>query len=161
LLAIIKTNCLIFYALQVNITKSPIKITSIKDLFSQFRLSKGSEMKVEDIRVFIPSKDYEMSKQFYQALGFEMERASDDLSIFRNNQSTFFLTRHYNPEIKINLMIQLAVFDIEAVSEKLSSLIEFDIQFQPIKTEPWGRVIYLTGPSGELWHITQFNAVNT
>ncbi|WP_019441140.1 hypothetical protein [Moritella marina] len=35
-------------------------------------------MKVDDIRVFIPSKNYEISKSFYQALGFEMDFVADD-----------------------------------------------------------------------------------
>ncbi len=116
-------------------------------------------MKVVAIRVFIPSKDYEVSKRFYQSLGFEMERASDDLSIFENNGSTFFLSRHYNEDVKTNLMMQLAVSDIDTVYENLSTLTDFDIKYQPIIVEPWGRVIYLTGPSGELWHITQFHPI--
>jgi len=116
-------------------------------------------MNVVDIRVFIPSKDYEVSKRFYQALGFEMERASDDLSIFKNNGCTFFLTRHYNPDIETNLMLQLAVSDIDDVYGSLSTLTDFDIKYPPIIIEPWGRVIYLTGPSGELWHITQFHPI--
>ncbi|KZN48597.1 hypothetical protein N474_18685 [Pseudoalteromonas luteoviolacea CPMOR-2] len=35
-------------------------------------------MQVDQIRVFIPSKDYETSKSFYQALGFKMDYVSDD-----------------------------------------------------------------------------------
>lgn len=38
-------------------------------------------MEVSDIRVFIPSKDYYISKSSYQALGFKMSKASEDLSI--------------------------------------------------------------------------------
>jgi hypothetical protein len=61
-------------------------------------------MQVNDIRVFISSKDYEESKFFYQALGIKMEYASDQLSIFENCESTFFLQRFYNEKLAKNLM---------------------------------------------------------
>ena len=114
-------------------------------------------MKVADIRVFIPSKDYEISKSFYQALGFEMDYASDDLSIFKNGDCTFFLQRFYNEELAKNLMFQLSVLNINEAFEIVSNLNGFDIKFEPIKIERWGKVIYLWGPSGELWHITEFS----
>jgi hypothetical protein len=114
-------------------------------------------VKVDDIRVFIPSKDYEVSKSFYQALGFKMDCASDDLSIFNNGACTFFLQRFYNEEFAKNLMFQLSVIDINEAFQVVSNLNGFDIKFEPIKAERWGKVIYLWGPSGELWHITEFS----
>ncbi|MBU2883108.1 lactoylglutathione lyase [Psychrosphaera sp. B3R10] len=121
-------------------------------------------MKVDDIRVFIPSKDYQVSQTFYQAMGFKMEFVTDDLSLFTNGDCTFFLTRLYNKEFATNLMFQLAVLDIDEAFETISALqsnclkegIELDIKYEPIKTEHWGKVVYLWGPSGELWHVTQF-----
>jgi predicted lactoylglutathione lyase len=50
----------------------------------------GEIVQVADIRVFIPSKDYRKSQSFYQALGFSMEPANDDLSIFNKGDCTFF-----------------------------------------------------------------------
>ena len=113
-------------------------------------------MKVDDIRVFIPSKDYEISKSFYQALGFEMDYVTDDLALFENGDCSFFLQRFYNEDLAHNLMLQLSVLDINEVFEVISSLDNFDIKYAPVKTEPWGKVLYLWGPSGELWHVTEF-----
>jgi hypothetical protein len=114
-------------------------------------------VKVDDIRVFVPSLDYEKSKAFYQALGFSMGRASDDLTLFENGDCAFFLQRYYNKEFAENLMMQLSVIDINEAFKVISGLDGFDIKYQPIKTELWGKVIYLWGPSGELWHVTEFN----
>jgi predicted lactoylglutathione lyase len=50
-------------------------------------------VKVDDIRVFIPSKDYEISKSFYQALGFEMDYVTDDLALFENGDCSFFSSK--------------------------------------------------------------------
>lgn len=114
-------------------------------------------MKVDDIRVFIPSKDYELSQSFYQALGFEMDYVTADLSLFTSGKCTFFLQKFFNEELANNLMLQLSVLDINEAFELISSLDSFDIKYEPIKTEHWGKVIYLWGPSGELWHVTEFS----
>lgn len=114
-------------------------------------------MKLNDIRVFIPSKDYEISQSFYQALGFTLSKASDDLSILEKDDTTFFLQRYYNKEFAENLMLQLIVENIEAAYKVVSGIEGYDIRYSPIKQESWGKVIYLWGPSGELWHITELN----
>jgi len=114
-------------------------------------------MQVSDIRVFIPSKDYEISKYFYQELGFTMDYASDDLSIFSSGDSTFFLSNYYNEGLATNLMLQLSVLDIDEAFTTISNLSGFDMKYDPIKNESWGKVIYLWGPSGELWHVTEFS----
>ncbi len=113
-------------------------------------------MKVNDIRVFIPSKDYEESQAFYQALGFTMQVASADLSIFQNGPCTFFLQKFYNEDLASNLMFQLSVPNISDAFECICALKGFDIRYEPIKQEHWGKVVYLLGPSGELWHVTEF-----
>ena len=115
-------------------------------------------MQAEDIRVFIPSKNYEESQSFYQAMGFKMDKASDDLSIFESGKCTFFLQRFYNEEFASNLMLQLLVKNINEAFELISNIKGFNIKFEPIKNEHWGKVVYLWGPSGELWHITEFNS---
>jgi len=51
----------------------------------------------------------------------------------------------------------MIVLDIEKVYQLISNLKGFDYKFESIKIEPWGKVIYLWGPFGELWHITQLN----
>lgn len=117
-------------------------------------------MEVSDIRVFIPSKDYEVSKSFYQALGFKMSKASEDLSIFESGDATFFLQRHYSKEFAESLMLQVIVPNIQDVYETLSQIQGHDFRFEPIKEERWGKVIYMWGPSGELWHITELVANN-
>lgn len=114
-------------------------------------------MQVEDIRVFIPSKDYEVSKSFYKSLGFSMAEANENLTIFENAGSTFFLQRYFNQQFAENLMLQLIVTDIEEAFTTISGLSNPHIRYEPIKDERWGRVIYLWGPAGELLHITQLN----
>jgi predicted lactoylglutathione lyase len=48
-------------------------------------------MQVDDIRVFVPCKNYQQSCDFYQALGFTIESASADLSIATSGECSLFL----------------------------------------------------------------------
>lgn len=113
-------------------------------------------MDIKEIRPFVPSKDYDLSKSFYESLGFEGESAGPDLTIFRKSGCTFFLQRYYNEEFANNLMLQLIVENIDAAYELVSGLNE--VKHSKIKREPWGSVVYLWGPSGELWHITELSS---
>jgi len=115
-------------------------------------------MHVEDIRVFIPSKDYRESRLFYKALGFRLEEVNEELTIFQNGNSTFFLQKYFNQELADNLMFQLIVSDIDEAFNTISSIEGFDIKYEPIKEEHWGKVVYLWGPSGELWHVTELRS---
>lgn len=54
-------------------------------------------------------------------------------------------------------MLQVCVLNINEAFNTISKLTHFDIRYEGIKQEPWGKVIYLWGPSGELLHITELN----
>ena len=116
-------------------------------------------MKVSNIRTFIPSKDFEVSKTFYTQLGFTEDPVSPDLSLFENSGSVFFLQRFYTKEFAENLMFQLVVDDIEKAYAN-ASMIEHKTKLSDITQESWGKVFYLHGPAGELWHVTQLNEVS-
>jgi catechol 2,3-dioxygenase-like lactoylglutathione lyase family enzyme len=111
-------------------------------------------MKTTDIRAFIPSKDYETSKAFYTELGFSGVKVTEDLTLFESEQCTFFLQRFYNKDFAENLMFQLIVLDIEQAFETAYKS-KHKVKITPIQQEHWGKVFYLTGPAGELWHVTQ------
>jgi predicted lactoylglutathione lyase len=112
---------------------------------------------VEDIKVFIPSRNYEESKQFYRAIGFNMTFESEEVAEFENGECSFLLQNFYNEGLANNLMMQLAVKSVETVHQSLSEIKRFEIKFKPPESVPWGRVLYLWGPAGELWHITEFH----
>ena len=111
-------------------------------------------MDVTDIKVFIPSKDYEISKLFYTEIGFESELVTDDLTLFQNGSYSLYLQRFYNQELADNLMLQICVSDIEEAFDICSSS-EHKTRITPVEQEAWGRVFYLWGPAGELLHITE------
>ena len=65
-------------------------------------------MDVIDIKTFVPSKDYEISKTFYSEIGFKSEYVTDDLTLFENGDCLFFLQpRACAPKLKVMPIIKL------------------------------------------------------
>lgn len=114
-------------------------------------------MNVTDIKVFVPSKDYEISRSFYADIGFKPEFITDDLTLFQNGSCSLYLQRFYNQELADNFMLQICVSDIEEAFNICSSS-EHKTRIAPIEQEVWGKVFYLWGPASELLHITEFSS---
>lgn len=113
-------------------------------------------MQVSDIRTFVPCKDFAQSQLFYQSLGFTLDTAGDDLCLAQMGDCYLFLQRYYLPEFAENMMLQIIVDDIDDAFAQIKRL-PMPARYEPIKQEPWGKVIYLWGPAGELLHITELN----
>jgi catechol 2,3-dioxygenase-like lactoylglutathione lyase family enzyme len=113
-------------------------------------------------RPFLPAKDFEKSRAFYEALGFE-KLLDGDVAIFGVGQSAFILQRYYQKEWADNFMMQLMVDDLDAWWAHIEALdLPAAFGVAPPKApamQPWGlRVGYVVDPSGVLWHITQRRA---
>jgi catechol 2,3-dioxygenase-like lactoylglutathione lyase family enzyme len=113
----------------------------------------------ESIRAFLPAKDFETSKRFYEKLGFE-KVLDGDVGIFRAGSSGFILTRFYEKQLAENFMMQLMVDDLDSWWEHFSALdvtAEFAVPAPKAPAmQPWGlRVAYVVDPSGVLWHVAQ------
>jgi hypothetical protein len=118
-------------------------------------LFKGTEL----TRPFLPAKDFEVSKSFYEALGFE-KLLDGEVAIFRVGDGGFILQRYYQKEWAENFMMQLMVDDLDAWwthIERLDLPGRFGVQPpKPPAMQPWGlRTVYLYDPSGVLWHVCQ------
>jgi len=113
----------------------------------------------ELIRPFLPAKDFELSKRFYEAIGFE-KVLDGDVAIFKAGSGGFILQRYYQKEWAENFMMQLMVDDLDAWWTHISS-VDLNGRFgvptpKPPAMQPWGlRIIYVVDPSGVLWHIAQ------
>ena len=117
-------------------------------------------MKFHKLRIFLPSKDYELSKAFYQRLGFKIAWEGEDLTIMKDDHIEFFLQKFYVKAWAENTMIQLFVDNIVEfyhLVERLKQ--EFpSIRFKPIQQEDYGTTFHLLDPSGVLLHIMQHEA---
>ena len=117
------------------------------------RIPSGTEL----VRPFLPARDFDLSKRFYEALGFE-KLVDGDVAIFRAGGSGFILQRYYQKEWAENFMMQLMVDDLDAWWQHIDAL-DLPRQFgvpppKPPEIQPWGlRVAYVVDPCGVLWHV--------
>ncbi len=113
----------------------------------------------ESARPFLPTKDFELSKRFYEALGFT-KQLDGEVAIFKIGTSSFILQRFFQKEWAENFMMQLMVDDLDSWWAHVASLDlpkRFDVPApKPPAVQPWGlRVAYVVDPSGVLWHVAQ------
>lgn len=113
----------------------------------------------EHARPFLPTRDFDLSKRFYQALGFE-KVLDGEVAIFNAASGGFILQRYYQKEWAENTMLQLMVDDLDAWWLHIASL-DLANRFgvpapRAPALQPWGlRVAYVVDPSGVLWHIAE------
>jgi uncharacterized glyoxalase superfamily protein PhnB len=117
------------------------------------KIPSGTEL----ARPFLPTQDFELSKQFCEALGFA-KLLDSEVAIFAAGPSSFILQRYY--EEGCNYMMQLMVDDLDAWWAHIQSLDLpgcFGVAApRPPAMQPWGlRIVYLVDPAGVLWHIAQ------
>jgi hypothetical protein len=113
----------------------------------------------ERMRPFVPAKDFDCSKCFYETLGFE-KVLDGEVAIFNAASGGFILQRYYQKAWAENFMMQLMVDDLDAWWTHIEALdlpMKFGVQPpKPPAMQPWGlRVAYVYDPSGVLWHVAQ------
>ena len=114
----------------------------------------------EIVRPFLPARDFDVSKRFYEELGFTKVLDSDEVAIFRMGASSFILQKYFRREWAENFMMQLMVDDLDAWWAHIESL-DLPTVFgvpepKPPAIQPWGLCIaYVVDPSGVLWHVAQ------
>ena len=120
----------------------------------------SAKLDVNEMVPFIPAKDFGASVRFYEEL-FTVNWRTDTLCQIQAGHSKFLIQDFYHPEHANNSMYQLIVDDADATWNTLKSsgvlTRHGDVRAQAPKQEPWGKVVYLWGPAGELWHLTQRN----
>lgn len=118
-----------------------------------------------ELKASVPSKDFELSKQFYQDMGFTLCWSEGDLAYLHygdhgsHGKAGFLLQRFYVKEFAENLMMHLLVKDVEAwwANIQENKLIEkYGVRADPPAARAWKmRDFVLFDPSGVLWRIAQ------
>jgi catechol 2,3-dioxygenase-like lactoylglutathione lyase family enzyme len=118
-----------------------------------------SNMTTVEAKAFVPSKDFALSKRFYQEFGFELAWSSEDLAYFRHGSSSFLLQNFYKKEHADNFMMHLLVEDVEAWwghVQAANLAASYGVFVEPPADRSWGiRDFVLVDPTGVLWRIGQ------
>jgi catechol 2,3-dioxygenase-like lactoylglutathione lyase family enzyme len=110
-----------------------------------------------EAKAFVPARDFELSKRFYQALGFTLIWSTPDLANFRHGKSCFLLQNFHVPDHANNFQMHLLVENVDAWWNHIAAAAApFGISVEPPQDRPWGmRDFPLIDPSGVLWRIGQ------
>ena len=115
---------------------------------------------VNSIRAFVPARDLALSKQFYLDLGFAALWDSHDACGLHIDGQGFILQHFYVEAHAGNFMMSLDVQDVDAWWQHIQTL-QLQRRYRPAvlkapQLQPWGlRVLYLSDPTGVLWHIAE------
>jgi catechol 2,3-dioxygenase-like lactoylglutathione lyase family enzyme len=113
---------------------------------------------VLDLKTFVPARDHDLARQFYIDLGFKLNWGNEQVAEFEIGAFRFLLQNFYVPSYAENFMMHLQVDDADVWFRHIEAAglpAKYPgITVKPPTVQPWGlRVLYLTDPTGVLWHI--------
>jgi len=115
---------------------------------------------VIDMKTFVPARDMALSRAFYTDLGFTINWSNDEIAELQIGSFRFLLQKFYVAEHAGNFMMSLTVENADVWWEHIQQK-EFTKKYPGImckapEIQPWGlRVLYLSDPTGVLWHIAE------
>lgn len=117
---------------------------------------------INDVRVFVPAKDFAVSKDFYFALGWKLQRSDENIALMEAGNQRFYLQNYYAREWAENFMLHVSVDDARAWHEHVSRLIASNrfpgARVSAPKQEPYGALVtHVWDPSGVLIHFAQWD----
>ncbi|MBU2933147.1 glyoxalase [Vibrio cyclitrophicus] len=98
-------------------------------------------LKVSEIKSFVPAKDFNLSKRFCQSIGFEVMSELHDISYLRHGSCAFLLQNFYEPAHCHNYMMHLLVEDVKSWSQHIQNsnvVSEFEVTVSEVVEQPWG-----------------------
>lgn len=114
---------------------------------------------VTEIKAFVPAKDFELSKRFYQDLGFTMASDGGGIAYFHFGHASFLLQDCGEEPLAGTLTMHLLVQDVDAWWRHVvaSGVMQtYGVKATDIKLQPWRmRDFSLLDPSGVVWCIAQ------
>ena len=114
---------------------------------------------ITEIKAFVPASDFEKSKAFYEAIGFEIPWSSDNLAYLRRGEAAFLLQAFDDRAFIENYMMHLLVHNADDWHAHVvaSGVVErFGVRLTAPEDRPWAmRDFTLSDPAGVCWRIGQ------
>lgn len=117
----------------------------------------ATNLAVVEIKAFIPAKDFALSVEFYEALGFSCASVHEGIAYFHCGGASFLLQDFFVQEHADNCQMHLLVEDVDAWHAKAKATAQrFKVKVGEPENQPWAmRDFPLFDPSGVLWRIAQ------
>ena len=112
------------------------------------------------IRPFVPAKDFEVSRRYYEAIGFHVTHSDEHVTLLKSGAFSFILQNFYQKELAENFMLQMLVRDVDAWWQSIDPAAKgapFNVREPKAPAvQPWGlKVGFLFDPTGVLWHVAE------
>jgi hypothetical protein len=112
-----------------------------------------------DLKAFVPARDFELSKQFYQDLGFTISWSDSELAAIHHGNAAFLLQNFYVKDLADNFMMHLLVENLDAWWDNVNDRqIEhkYGVRILAPEQRAWRmRDFVIVDPSGVLWRIAE------
>ena len=109
---------------------------------------------INDLKVYTPAKDFELSKRFYSALGFELTDAWGGAVDCRLGGAQFRLQNYYIKDWANNFMMLFGVDDVQAWYEHAKVVIDRgdfgSARVSEPETAGGSQILHVVDPSGVL-----------
>lgn len=93
-----------------------------------------SSLNVKDIKIFVPTLNFDESLEFYKALGWQLNWLADDSGLAELELAScrFYLQNYYNKEWANNFMMHITVEDAEAWWQHASQVTEKEAEVNAV-----------------------------
>jgi hypothetical protein len=110
-----------------------------------------------DLKAIVPARDFDLSKRFYRAVGFQEDWTNGEIALFKNGATSFLLRVEDDPGWATSLQLQIVVDSADDWYEYIRPALErFGLVADPPVNRPWGaRDFVLTDPCGVRWRFTE------
>ncbi len=114
----------------------------------------------KDVKVFVPTKDFQQSLEFYQALGWKCNWREEGLAEIELTNVRLYLQNFYAKEWAENFMIYIVVESADAWHKHITEVIQKGdfpgTRVSPPKEESYGAMVtYAWDPCGVLLHFAE------
>jgi catechol 2,3-dioxygenase-like lactoylglutathione lyase family enzyme len=118
-----------------------------------------ANLRAVEVKAFVPAKNFDLSKRFYQDLGFTLASDNEGIAYFHHGECSFLLQDFYVKELADNFMMHLLVEDVDAWWSKIQEdgiASKYGVKLGPVELQPWRmRDFVIFDPSGVLWRIAE------
>lgn len=119
-----------------------------------------TELAASEVKPFVGAEDFEVSRDFYVAMGWTLQFDAGDLAELELGGCRFYLQDYYQREWCHNSMLHITVDDAQAWYEHTRDLLEKKnygaARVKPPQRQDYGALVtFVWDPSGVLLHFAQ------
>jgi len=136
-----------------------VAVLELLRLYRELSVRQSANLRVTEIKAFVPARDYALSKRFYRDIGFTMTSEGGGVAYFHADNASFLLQDFCAEPLLEPVTMHMLVEDVQAWWNRIdqSDVAQtYAVTLSDIELQPWRMKDFrLTDPSGVVWVIAQ------